>query len=709
MKLNRVSIALTGFAIALAGLSGVALSATASGSSSNAPRIVRSIDETQLVAVGGTPRAAVAKNDQGAVEDSFRLDHMYLLLSRSAPQEQALALAIQDIQDPHSANYHQWLTAEKLGEKYGPSRQDIQQVVDWLGSHGLRVNTVHQAGLTIDVSGTAAQLREAFHTEIHRYIVNGTPHIANATPPKVPAALSPVIAGFVSLSDFMPKPLLAKHKSAFSFPCNGCPDGFDGTEQYEIAPPDFATIYNIAPLYKEKKPITGKGVTVVVLEDTDVNPADVAAFRKAFGLASYAGTYAEIHPGSGCADPGKNVAEGEAALDSEWAGAAAPDAHVELASCADTATNFGAFIAAQNLLDTASPPHIMSLSYLACEADLGPGSQGNGFVNALWQQAAAEGVSVFVSAGDGAAAGCDDFDTALYALGGIAANGFASTPYDTATGGTDYYDTAENANGVYWSNSNSATGKSAKSYIPEIPWNDSCAGSVLFHYYGYPSGLSFCNGLGSALLNIVGGSGAPSFVYSKPYWQENTYGMPNDGWRDLPDVSLFASNGFWNHAIIFCMSDANQGGTPCDYSVPVDVFYNSAGGTSFTAPMFAGIQALIDQKAGGPQGNAAPIFYDLAKTEYGTSSKPNFAELAACNSSNGAESASTCIFHDVTRGDNDVPCYGAANCYGANEQDYGVLSTYDSLLRVAYGTHSAWDFATGLGTVNVTNLVNRWP
>jgi subtilase family serine protease len=712
MKMSRVRIAGTAVAIALAGSSGAALSATLPGSASSAPRIVQPIDEAQLVTVGGTLRVAVAKNDQGAVEDSFRLDHMYLQLRRSAAQEQALALEIRDIEDPHSAHYHQWLTAEQLGAKYGPSSQDIERVVDWLGSHGLQVNTVHKTGVTIDVSGTAAQLREAFHTEIHRYLVNGTSHIANAAPPKVPAALSPVVAGFASLSDFRPKPLLAKPKSAFSFPCTGCPDGFDGTEQYDVAPPDFATIYNITPLYKEEKPITGKGVTVVVLEDTDVNAADVASFRKAFGLASYAGTYTEIHPGPDCADPGKNGAEGEAALDSEWAGAAAPDAHVELASCADTATSFGAFQAAQNLLDTASPPHIMSLSYLECEAANGPGTayEGNAFVNALWQQAAAEGVSVFVAAGDNAAAGCDDFDTAFFAVAGIAANALASTPYDTATGGTDFYDTAENANGTYWSNNNSATRKSAKSYIPEIPWNDSCASSVLFKYLGYTSGVSFCNSaLGSGLLDIVGGSGAPSFVYSKPYWQEHTYGMPNDGWRDLPDVSLFASNGFWSHAIVFCMSDAAQGGAPCDYSVPVDVFYNSAGGTSFTAPMFAGIQALIDQKAGGPQGNPAPTLYDLAKSEYGTSSSPNFAEIAACNSSNGTDSASTCIFHDVTRGDNDVPCYGSVDCYGANLESYGVLSTSDHTLTVAYGTHSAWDFATGLGSVNVTNLVNRWP
>jgi subtilase family serine protease len=698
-----------GVAVVLACLSAPAFATIASGSASSAARIVEPIDESVLVAIGGTPRAAVAKNDLGPVEETFRLDHMYLQLSRTAAQEQALALAIKDIQDPKSANYHKWLTAEQLGENYGPSRQDINRVTEWLSSHGLQVNTVHTTGLTIDVSASAAQLREAFHTEIHRYVVNGKTHIANATPPKVPAALAPVVAGFVSLSDFLPKPQLVKPTSNFSFPL---PPPYPAIEQYDVVPPDFATIYNVAPLYSAKKPITGKGVTVVVLEDTDVNPADVATFRKSFGLSSYSGTYSEIHPGAGCADPGTNGAEGEAALDSEWAGAVAPDAHVELASCKDTATTFGAFTAAQNLLDTAAPPPIMSLSYGECEADNGPGfaNEGNAFVNALWQQAAAEGVSVFVSAGDGAASGCDDFDTATFATGGIAANALASTPYDTATGGTDYLDTAENTNSQYWSTSNNATGKSAKSYIPEIPWDDSCASSVLFGYFGYSHGVTFCNSAtGSEYLNIVGGSGAPSFVYSKPYWQENTYGMQRDGARDLPDVSLFAANGIWNHDILFCMSDATEDGVPCDYKNGTDALFNSAGGTSFTAPMFAGIQALIDQKAGGPQGNAAPILYDLAKAEFGTASDPKAANVTACNSNKGTGTASTCIFHDVTTGNNDVPCYGTVNCYVPNPEGYGVLSTTDATLNVAYGAHAGWDFTTGLGTVNVTNLVNSWP
>jgi len=693
-------------ALVAAGMAGAPV-IHAAGSAAAPARITEAIDESKLVSAGGVPRQALAKDDQGSVADDMRLDNMFLQLQRSPEQEAALEAFMQEQLDPHSSNFHKWLSAEQLGERFGPSAADIDTVVRWLGTHGLTVNQVHKSGTTLDVSGTAGQVREAFHTEIHHFLTNGEQHIANASPQKIPAALAGVVAGFSSLSDFMPHPMMTKPKSNFTFKCVGCPDGFNNSEQFDEGPADLATIYNVTPLYTAKQPITGKGQTVVVLEPTDIQSKDVATFRTAFGLNKFSGTFAQIHPGPGCADPGTNGAEGEAALDSEWAGAVAPDATVRLASCASTNTSFGGFTAAINLLDSSSPPQVMSLSFGECEASNGPGiaNQGNLFVKDLWQQAAAEGVSVFVSAGDGAAAGCDNFDTASFAVSGIAVNGLASTPYNVATGGTDFQDTALGENSTFWSTTNGPGGKSAKSYIPEIPWDDSCASSVLFEFLGFTSGVSFCNSTtGAGFLDIVGGSGGPSFVYSKPFWQQGVDGVPNDGKRDLPDISLFASNAFWSHAILFCMSDAKQGGSPCNFTVPVDIFNNSAGGTSFTAPQLASIQALINQKAGGPQGNPNPVYYDLARAEFSKSSV-----LSSCNSEKGAGVSSSCIFHDVTVGNNDVPCTGTNDCFEPNPFEFGVLSTSDKKLSVAYPTTKGWDFATGLGTPNVTNLVNAWP
>jgi hypothetical protein len=324
-------------------------------------------------------------------------------------------------------------------------------------------------------------------------------------------------------------------------------------------------------------------------------------------------------------------------------------------------------------------------------------------------------MSIFVSAGDGGAAGCDNFVTATDAQFGIAASGFASTPYNVAVGGTDFSDTYAGTNSTYWNSSNTATYGSALSYIPEIPWNSSCGSQLIATYLGFgatygSSGL--CNSFDASnygLLNIGAGSGGPSSCatgsggtcqgWPKPSWQRGFLGNPADGVRDLPDVSLFAANGVWGHHYVFCFSDPQNGGTPCT-GAPSG--WSGGGGTSFASPIWAGIQALVNQYAGGPQGNPNYRYYQLAAVEYGASGS------SSCNASNGNTVGSSCLFYDVTLGDNDVPCQsGSPNCYDPSGT-YGVLSTSTSSYAPAFNTQPGWDFATGIGTVNVYNLVTNW-
>jgi subtilase family serine protease len=700
--------------------SGLALSAAAQTASASNARIVGPInDAVQVTLAGNTRPEATPANDLGQVDDGLALGHMQLLLNRSPEHQAALDAYAASLADKSSPNFHQWLTAQQIGANYGVAQADIDQVTGWLSAHGFAVNGVYPNRVLIDFSGTAAQVREAFSTEIHNYQVKGARHIANASDPKIPAALAPVVVGIVSLNDFKPRPM-HQAKPNYTFTSGG-------STYYAVTPADLATIYNLNPAFAAG--YTGKGQTIVVIEDTNVySTNDWTVFRKTFGLSKYtSGSFTQVHPGASwpgnCADPGVNGDDVEAIIDAEYASASAPNAAIVLASCADTNTTFGGLIALQNLLIQPDPPPLVSISYGECEAE--NGAAANFSYRITYEIAALEGVSVFVSSGDEGAASCDANQSA--AVHGIGVSGLASTAYNVAVGGTDFGDSYLNENSTYWNATNTATYGSAISYMPEIPWNDSCAGTLLANYvtgspisYG-PSG--FCNtAFGEEFLTTGSGSGGPSGCaygnpsisgvvsgscagYAKPYWQ-SLVGVPNDHVRDIPDVSLFAANGLWGHYYPICYSDPSGGGVPCTGAPDTWPGY---GGTSFASPIMAGIQALVNQKH-GRQGNPNPTYYAIANAEYGWNGS------AACNSSNGNTVGSGCVFHDVTLGDMDVNCTAtqiqsgkktvtaAFNCYldGATN---GVLSTSNHSYKPAYAAGTGWDFATGIGTVNAYNLV----
>jgi subtilase family serine protease len=691
--------------------------------------------EGNMVALTGNVRPeARPEYDRGAVVDYFPMEHMLLQLRRPAQRERALEQFIGELHTKGSANFHKWTNARKFGERFGPPTRELEAVTRWLEMQGFKVNVIYPSRMVIDFSGTAGQVRRAFGTEIHHLDVKGEKHIANMSDPRIPAALASSVAGIVSLHDFRPTPMHQMRKARSQFN--------DSLGGLGVVPEDLATIYNLNPVFGAG--ISGQGQTIVVIEDSDVfSTSDWDTFRSTFGLSGYtAGSFTTVFPPpptgpNNCSDPGViPPIDAEAILDAEWASAAAPSAAIQMAVCADSGATFGGLIALQNLINASPfPPAIMSISYGQCEPT--NGEAANAAYNSAYQQAVAEGVSVFVAAGDSGPAGCDNSSSgpATGATHGIAVNAFASTPYNVAVGGTDFSDTYSGTSGTYWNSTNSANFGSALSYIPEIPWNDSCASVLLTTYWGdsVPYGPSgFCNdtaNLGTIVfVDTVGGGGGPSGCatgtpavsgvvggtcagWAKPAWQ-SIFGNPSDGVRDTPDVSLFAADGAWNHYYVFCWSDP-AGGAPCTSAPdPPTLSWSGAGGTSFASPIMAGFQALINQNTGSRQGNPNPTYYILAAGEYGT------AGNSSCNSSNGNTVASTCIFYDVTLGDNDMNClYMDAtdlfNCYDppnifANGY-VGVLSTDNNSYQPAFTATTGWDFATGIGTVNVANLVNNWP
>jgi pseudomonalisin len=518
-------------------------------------RITSFIDDEQRVTLRGNVHPlATAKYDAGEVAPGFPMEHMLLTLLPDPEQQDALEQLLDAQHNSESPYYHQWLTPEQFGERFGVSDDDAAQVASWLRNHGMEVEEITAGRRSIVFSGAASQVESAFHSQIHAYRIGNILHHANATDPEIPMALAQVVGGVVSLHDFHSEPMHGSvHKPSPEFSSGG---------SYYLAPADFATIYDLVPLYQES--INGTGQSVAIVARSNIKIADVRQFRTFFGLP--ANDPQIIVNG---ADPGiwNSNEETEADLDVEWSGAVAKNATISFVVSKSTNSSDGVDLSAQYIVNHNLAP-IMSTSFGLCEASLG--SSGNGFLNSLWEQAAAQGITVFVSSGDNGAAGCDSA-SATTATHGRAVNGLCSTPYSVCVGGTEFNDTSNPS--LYWSSSNAAgTQSSALSYIPEVVWNESGPGEGLW-----------------------ASSGGASTVYAKPSWQVGT-GVPADGKRDVPDVALTAAG----HD---------------DYLIYQEGGLYVVGGTSAASPSFAGVMALVVQHAGARQGNANTAFYSLASKE----------------------------------------------------------------------------------------------
>jgi len=573
------------------------------------------IDEGDRVRAGSVPAAARPERDVGPAPSALPLERMTLVLRRRNGADAGLARLLAEQHDPSSPDYHRWIAPEEFGRRFGASDDAIATVLDWLQAHGFAVDDVAAGRQWIHFSGTAGQVEEAFGSPIHEFSDAGTLRHGNISAPTIPRALGSLVRGILSLDDF-PR----RHaRIARRFTARRPNVDFDGGD-HGMGPADFAVMYDVQPLYDLQ--IDGRGVSIAVVGRTDIRISDVRYFRSSFGLSANDPLF--VHDGPDPGDLGDGGEDGqmeetEADLDVEWAGAVAPRATIQFVISKSTAASDAADLSAEYAVDHDIAP-ILSSSFGECERDL---DTGNDFYDRLWQQAAAQGITVFVPSGDSGVAGCDDPTADSGSVRAV--SGLCSTPWDVCVGGTALDDAADPAR--WWSAAQDpVTGESLIAPPPEIAWNES----------GTRPG-------GSGLYATGGG---PSAIYDKPSWQRGP-GVPDDGRRDTPDVSLNAAG--HDGYVVFQRYDPSVG------TVVI------VSGTSASTAAFAGLMALVVQSQGGArQGNANPVFYRMASAGPGGP------------------------FRDVVSGDNSVP---------------GVTG---------FTAGPGYDLTTGLGSVDAKAMVFGW-
>jgi hypothetical protein len=582
-------------------------------------RILRKPEaKSKVVLEGNVHPFARPRYDQGRVDASFRMERITMMFKPTDAQQSELDKLVEEQQNPASPNYHKWLTPEEFGDRFGLSPNDVSQIVSWLKAQGFSVNEIARTRRWVAFSGQARQVESAFQTTMHMYTVEGKSFYANATDPVIPAAFADVVSGFRSLHNFPlnPRPRV-RHVDATS------PDFTSSvTGNHYLVPADFATIYDLGSLYAAG--FDGTGQKIAVMGQTNVQVSDVSAFRAASGLPAN-DPQVVIVPGS--SDPGiVNGDVEEAALDLEWSGAVGRNAQIIFVTSKNGVFDSLQYTISQNLAP------VISISYGSCEKNFT--AQEASSIAALAQQANAQGMTIVASSGDSGATDCEN-TSAKIATQGLAVDIPASIPYVTAVGGSEFHEVTTS-----WSaSSNASNNGSALSYIPEVVWNDTAtAGS------------------------LSAGGGGRSIYFSKPSWQTGA-GVPNDGARDVPDISLNASG-------------RHDGYLICSLGSCVNGFRSSnggllvVGGTSAGAPAFAGVVAIINQLSNSSQGNVNPALYALAAT-------------------------SPAVFHDITSGGNQVPCQaGSPSCPSGGS--------------IGYSAGVGYDQASGLGSVDIANLVTAW-
>ncbi|QBB70289.1 hypothetical protein ELE36_07895 [Pseudolysobacter antarcticus] len=627
-----------------------------------------SVDSNNVVRLSESKVSwASAENDLGALDEATVLQALSVNLKRSAMRQAAFESLLQEQQDPASVNFHAWLTPQQVGEKFGASANDIQAITDWLQAQGLHVDRVANSRMSISFSGSAANVKAAFGTELHRYRVNGETRIATVDTPRVPAALVGVIQSVRGLITARTHSYhtLTQHQSSAPMPgatqpeLSICPPA--GTCRYFLTPADFATIYGMKPVLQQS--INGAGQNIAIVGRAQVSNADIEAFEHVTSLPNSDPILivppAGISPppaSTSCTDTdpsdcGKANDQSEATLDVERAIGTAPGATIYLVASTDVDNQDGVLIATEHVIDdTPLFAKILSISFGSCESDAPP--NGLSYLDQLFSQAAIEGISVLVASGDSGVAGCDTTGTPPK-LQFRSPNALCSSSYVTCVGGTQFADTTNSS--AYWSSVNVTGYASALGYIPEGGWNEPLDSSNA--------------------SQIAASGGGVSAYLPTPSWQAGV-GVPGTQGRYTPDVAFSASQ---HDGYFTCIASGNGS---CVANSQGSFGFIAIGGTSASTPSMAGIVALLNQKLGGPQGNLNPRLYALAATP-----------------SNG-------VFHDATPASSGVTSCVITIPSMCNNSMPGPTDLSAGL--TGYPLTTGYDEVTGLGSINVQNLLAQW-
>lgn len=621
-------------------------------------RITQAIDLTQTVSLkGSVVPLARAENDIGRASADMRLTGITIHFMLTQDQQAELNALVQAQQTPGSPSYHRWLTPAEYASRFGLSGNDIAKIQTWLEQQGFVVNRISDGRTSITFSGTVRQVESAFQTEIHNYKVGNETHFANAAQLAIPSALAGVIGSIRNLDDFRPKPFVRFHTSRTGVANPAFTSAQTG--DHLLQPGDVSIIYDIKAAYSAGD--TGTGQSIAIVGQSEINLSDIENFQSAAGLTVKDPTLVLV-PDSG-SEAYSSGDEAESDLDLEYSGSIGKGATIYLVYVGNNA-NYNVWDSLQYAVDTDIAP-IISMSYGGCEPDLS--SSDYSTLESILEQGASQGQSIIVAAGDTGSTACyADLSTNTAPTSEeeeLAVNYPASSAYVTAMGGTEFpADDVASSNTTYWeSASGSDVVTSAKSYIPEQVWNDDSASA------GSEYGAEYA---------LEAGGGGTSIYTARPSWQSGVTGIPSGSYRVVPDISLDSSPN--NAGYLYCTSDTSAWSQGQQASCN-DGFRDSstqdltvAGGTSFAAPIFAGMLAIVNQKQNSTgQGLINSTLYTLAANTSTYSS----------------------AFHDITSGGNECTA-GLNYCSSAGESHYYAVTGYDE--------------ASGLGSIDLYNLMKSW-